>query len=64
MINAVHVLLVKTTGQIKGQNHAVPGIGVNLHLRVHWFIPASALAKAAVAAPPENVTVTSGVEIG
>ena len=64
MINAVHILFVKTTSQIKGQNYPVPGVGVNLHLRIHWFIPTSALAKAAVATPPENVTVTSGVEIG
>ena len=64
MINTIHVFLVKTTGQIKGQNHPMPGFGVNLHARVHRFISASALAKAAVTAPPEHVTVTSGVEVG
>ena len=64
MINTIHVLLVKTTGQIKGQNHAVPGIGVDLHVGIHRFISASALAKAAVAAPPEHIPVTSGVEVG
>ncbi|CUV02981.1 hypothetical protein MGWOODY_Clf1285 [hydrothermal vent metagenome] len=64
MINTIHVLLVKTTGQIKGQNYAVPCVGVDLHARVHRFISASALAKATVTAPPENIPVTGCIEVG
>ena len=64
MINTVHVLLVKTTSQIKGQNHAVPCIGIDLHARIHRFISASALAKTAVTAPPENIPITGCIEVG
>ena len=64
MINTIHVLLVKTTGQVKGQNHSVPRIDVDFHTRILRFISASALTKAAVVAPPEHIPITRCVEIG
>ncbi len=64
MINTIHVFLVKTTGQIKGQNYAVPCVDVDLHVRVHRFVSASALAKTAVTAAPEHIPVTGCIEVG
>jgi len=64
MINTIHVLLVKTTGQVKRKDHPMPGIGIDLHVGILRFVSASALAKTAVTAAPENVTVTGCIEVG